>query len=121
MKDQVAIQFEPSESPIEFLLVFVTSKIEINKYTEKLASLLEGDAILWFAYPKRSSKKYDSDITRDDGWQILGKLGFEGVRMVAIDDDWSALRLRKAEYIKTMKRDPKRAMSKTGSNKSKHT
>jgi hypothetical protein len=34
--------------------------------------------------------------------------------MVAIDEDWSALRFRRAEYIKTMTRDEKRAMSTPG-------
>ncbi len=34
--------------------------------------------------------------------------------MVAIDEDWSALRFRRAEFIKTMKRDPSRAGSGQG-------
>ncbi len=45
---------------------------------------------------------------------MLGKLGFEGVRQVAIDEDWSALRFRRVEFIKTMSRDKKRAMSELG-------
>jgi hypothetical protein len=55
-----------------------------------------------------------ADIGRDDSWQPLGDLGFEGVRQVAIDEDWSALRFRHVDYIKTFKRDPKRAMSAKG-------
>ncbi|MEO8473318.1 MAG: hypothetical protein ABI477_14050, partial [Chryseolinea sp.] len=39
-----------------------------------------------------------------NGWAVLGKLGFEPVRMVAIDEDWSALRFRKTSHIKTMTR-----------------
>jgi len=35
---------------------------------------------------------------------VLGKSGFEPVRMVAIDEDWSALRFRKPENIKKMTR-----------------
>ena len=34
----------------------------------------------------------------------MGAAGFEPVRMVAIDEDWSALRFRRAEFIKTMTR-----------------
>jgi hypothetical protein len=34
----------------------------------------------------------------------MGKAGFEPVRMVAIDEDWSALRFRRVEFIKTMNR-----------------
>jgi hypothetical protein len=34
--------------------------------------------------------------------------------MVAIDEDWSALRFRRVEYIKTMARNPKGTISKAG-------
>ena len=64
----------------------------------------EGDAILWICYPKKSSKKYKCDFNRDSGWTVLGAAGYEPVRMVAIDEDWSALRFRKAENIKTLTR-----------------
>jgi len=33
----------------------------------------------------------------------LEAAGFESVRMVAIDEDWSALRFRKSAYVKTAK------------------
>jgi hypothetical protein len=36
------------------------------------AKKAKSDAVVWFAYPKRSSKKYKSGINRDNGWQILG-------------------------------------------------
>lgn len=65
---------------------------------------MEGDGVLWFAYPKGTSKRYKCDFNRDNGWEILGQYGFEPVRMIAIDEYWSALRFRRAEYIKTMKR-----------------
>lgn len=35
---------------------------------------------------------------------MLGGNGFEPVRAVAIDEDWSALRFRKVEFIKKMTR-----------------
>ena len=72
---------------------------------------------MWFAYPKGSSKRYRCGINRDTGWAALGKAGFEGVRMVAIDEDWSAVRFRRAEFIKTMTRDKRWAMSKAGRKK----
>ncbi|MEL6635310.1 MAG: hypothetical protein AAFW73_19430 [Bacteroidota bacterium] len=69
------------------------------------------------AYPKGSSKNYTCDFNRDTGWQVLGNLGWEGVRMVAIDTDWSALRFRRVEYIKKMTRRKRMAMSKGGKDK----
>ena len=74
----------------------------------------EGDAIVWFAYPKRSSKKYRSQIDRDNGWNILGREGFEPVRMVAIDEDLSAIRFRRATFIKSMTRPKEYRLSERG-------
>jgi hypothetical protein len=37
--------------------------------------------------------------------------------MVAIDEDWSGLRFRRAEFIKTMTRGKEHAMSATGRRK----
>jgi hypothetical protein len=79
-----------------------------------IAKKAKGDAVVWFAYPKGTSRKYKSEINRDNEWQVLGELGFEGVRSVAIDEDWSAARFRRVEFIKTMKRDQKYAMTKQG-------
>ena len=72
------------------------------------------DAVIWFAYPKGTSKKYKSEINRDNGWQVLGEGGFEPVRMVAIDEDWSALRFRRVEHIKTMTRAKESRMTAQG-------
>lgn len=61
---------------------------------------IKGDGIVWFAYPKGTSKKYKVEINRNRGWQSVVDAGFEGVRAVAIDEDWSALRYRRIEFIK---------------------
>jgi hypothetical protein len=98
-----------------FIIAFCTKQSEIDKLTPAFAKALEGDGLLWFAYPKGSSKKYKCDFNRDTGWAILGKHGFEPVRMVAIDEDWSALRFRRVEHIKTMTRSF--AMTKEGKEK----
>ena len=89
---------------ITFILVFVTRQSEIDRLIPLIAPKLEGDAILWMCYPKGTSKKYRCDFNRDTGWAILGQYDLESVRMVAIDEDWSALRFRKVEYVKTMTR-----------------
>lgn len=106
---------------IEFILTFVKTKDEIDKITRAVEKKLKGDGIVWFAYPKGSSKKYNVEISRDNGWDILGEIGLEGVRAVAIDDDWSALRFRRVEYIKVMNRNSNSAMTQNGKTKTKAT
>jgi hypothetical protein len=99
---------------IHFSLAFVTKQDELNTIAAEVATKAKGDAIVWFAYPKASSKKYKCEFNRDTGWDALGAAGFEPVRQVAIDADWSALRFRRVEFIKSMKRDPSRASSSEG-------
>ena len=75
---------------------------------------------MWYCYPKKTSKKYKTDIKRDEAcWQSLGPFNLEGVRQVAIDADWSAVRFRKVEYIKTLKRSARMALSEEAKNRIK--
>lgn len=102
----------------DLILVFVYSAADIRKRA-KLAKRLNGDGLLWFAYPKKSSRKYSVDVTRDGGWEPLGALGFEGVRQIAIDADWSALRFRAATRIKSLTRSANMALSPEGKRRTK--
>lgn len=101
-------------SRVTFALAFVTSQEEVDRLAPGLATAAEGDAVIWFAYPKGSSKRYTSTINRERGWRILGDAGFEPVRMVAIDEDWSAVRFRRTEFIKALTRGAEHAISAAG-------
>jgi hypothetical protein len=108
------------KKPTSFLLAFVVKQADLDRIAKQAAAKTEGDAIVWLAYPKKSSKRYRCEFNRDSGWEMLGALGFEGVRMVAIDEDWSALRFRRVEFVKTMTRDPKRAQTAEGKKRTKN-
>ena len=103
-----------SVSQVGFSLAFVTKQKEVDTLGKAIAKKTVGDAVIWFAYPKGSSKKYKSEISRDSGWRVLGDAGFEPVRMVAIDEDWSAVRFRRAGFIKTLTRGKEHRMSAEG-------
>ena len=114
LKDVTIARELTAVKEVEFSLAFVTKQAEVDKFAQAIGKKVKGDAVVWFAYPKGTSKKYKCEFNRDTGWAVLGELGYEPVRMVAIDEDWSALRFRRAEFIKTMKRDAKWAMSAAG-------
>jgi hypothetical protein len=96
----IHLHFE-SVAEIRFSLVFVTSQREVDALAPTIAARAKGDATVWFAYPKGTSKKYKCDFNRDTGWDKLKAAGFNTVRAVAIDEDWTALRFRRVEYIKS--------------------
>jgi hypothetical protein len=90
----------------DFVQVFGTSNEELQSNAKKAVAYAKDDGLLWLCYPKKSSKVYKgSDCSRDSVTGMLSEEGYEPVRQIAIDDDWSALRFRKPEKIKKMVRD----------------
>jgi hypothetical protein len=101
LKDVIIDQKIDPRYPYEFIIIFVKSISDVEQIAPMTIHNLMADGILWFCYPKKTSKKYYSDIDRDHGWKILNDSGLNGIRMVAIDKDWSALRFRNKKYIKS--------------------
>lgn len=104
----------PPHARVTFGIAFATTQAALDTLARTLATAAEGDAILWFCYPKGTSTRYRCEFNRDTGWGVLGALGWEGVRQVAIDEDWSALRFRRVEHVKTLTRAKARAGSAAG-------
>ena len=98
-------------STVSFAMLFATKQNEIDDFIEAINKSLIGDAILWLCYPKGTSKKHQCDFNRDTGWQSIAPYNLEPVRAVAIDADWSALRFRKVDYIKTITRRESHALT----------
>ncbi len=92
------------DDPGAFVVGFVRTLDAVKSFAEQAQQRTEGDAVIWAAYPKGSSKKHQCEFNRDTGWDSFGAAGFEPVRQVAIDEDWSALRFRRVEFIKAMTR-----------------
>jgi hypothetical protein len=84
---------------VGFALVFVTRQADLDRVSGPLVKKAVGDALLWIVYPKGTSRRYTCDFNRDTGFATLRRLGFDSVRQVAIDEDWSALRFRRNEHI----------------------
>lgn len=100
LKDVAVLRDAKKAKTVSFAIAFATKQAEVDALSKVLAAKAEGDALLWFAYPKGTSKRYQCEFNRDTGWDVLRGAGFNSVRMVAIDEDWSALRFRRIEYIK---------------------
>lgn len=94
----------PPGDRADWVLAFGTTLAEVDAFAAGIASRTEGDTVVWFAYPKASSKRHHCEFNRDTGWASVGSVGFEPVRQVAIDEDWSALRFRRVEFIKSLTR-----------------
>lgn len=114
----VAVERE-ARAPLAFGLAFAVTVAERDAACAALCAAADGDAVLWIAYPKGTSKAYRAEFNRDSGWAVLGAAGYEPVSQVAIDADWSALRFRRAEFIPSLKRHPDGAISPQGQARTK--
>jgi hypothetical protein len=96
----------------DYILAFFTSIKETEQIAKELTEMIADEGFLWVCYPKGTSKKYKSDLNRDKTVNVFAPYNFEAVTLVAIDDDWSAIRVKNVDLIKTMKR--KTATSERG-------
>jgi hypothetical protein len=87
--------------PYDFIMIFVRNLAEVESFTSIALHNLLCDGVLWYCYPKKTSKKYRSDIDRDHGWKTLNDAGFKAIRLVSVDNDWSALRFRNIKFIRS--------------------
>ena len=69
------------------VLLFATKKSELPKHIEAVKAT-PPETRVWIAYPKAG--KLDTDLGRDILWALMKDHGFEGVRLVSVDDTWSA-------------------------------
>ena len=91
-----------TESP-EVVLGFVARVADVAPLIARLLPLYARGGRLWIAYPKLSGA-HASDISRDRGWEPLTDAGLLPVTQIAIDTDWSALRWRWRDEIKSITR-----------------
>jgi hypothetical protein len=78
-----------SVSSAGVVILYATSKAEVQDRLPEVRKSLGPEARLWVAYPK--ARKLGTDLNRDILAAALRQHGLETVRMVSIDDTWSAL------------------------------
>ncbi|TAK35225.1 MAG: hypothetical protein EPO21_07170 [Chloroflexota bacterium] len=85
---------EALEGQFDFIHYFVTQKAELERQAPELKAAMKPKGMLWVSYPK--GKALPTDLNRDIIRATLESsgLGLRAVSLVAIDDVWSALRLK---------------------------
>jgi len=77
----------------EAVLLFVNSLAEVEKLAPKAIKAVKPDGMLWMAYAKGTSK-VKTDVNRDKLWAMMRPIGWEAIRMIALDDVWSLMRFK---------------------------
>ena len=93
----ITVNTKPS-GRYDFVHLFVNNREELAALGPAAMNAVKPMAIFWISYPKKTAKT-DTDISRDEGWEVVTDAGFETVAQVAIDDIWSAQRFRPAAEV----------------------
>jgi hypothetical protein len=88
------VELIDGEGEVPNILLYVPDKAHLAKRLPVAGKRLLADGTLWVAYPK--AKKLGTDLNRDSLWKAMEKHGFRGVRLVSLDDTWSAMMFRRA-------------------------
>lgn len=79
----------------DVLVLFAAGQKDLAVYLPVMRAALKPETILWVAYHKGTSQ-IKTDINRDSINAYAQSIGLQGVAMIAIDEDWAALRLKPA-------------------------
>jgi hypothetical protein len=76
----------------EFIHFFTNRRAELEKKLKELRTKISDTGVLWVSWPKKSSGVV-TDVTEDVIRAVALPLGFVDVKVCAIDETWSGLKL----------------------------
>jgi hypothetical protein len=79
------------KGPLDFAILFVKSRSELEKRFSSLRDRLESNGMLWVGWPKKTSG-IASDLTEGVVREYGLEAGLVDVKICAIDDTWSGLK-----------------------------
>jgi hypothetical protein len=87
------VRFESrARRDIDIAHIFVTRRTALRKYLIKLRDVLKPEASVWVSWPKKAAK-VPTDITEDTIREVALPLGFVDIKVCAVTDVWSGLKL----------------------------
>jgi hypothetical protein len=71
---------------------FVTARARLDQELRAAVAKMKQDAAIWISWPKKSSK-VETDITEDTIREVALPLGLVDIKVCAVDEIWSGLKL----------------------------
>ena len=91
LPDDVEFSNRPSVDA-QFIHVFVTRRSDLATRLPELRKKLAHDGTLWISWPKKSAR-VATDVTEDVIRAVALPLGLVDVKVCAVDETWSGLKL----------------------------
>ena len=89
----VVVKWLPqAKSDVEFVHLFATSASQLKRKLESYRKRIVPAGVIWVSWPKKSSGP-KSDITEDRIRDLALPMGLVDVKVCAVDEVWSGLKL----------------------------
>jgi hypothetical protein len=100
-----------------WVMLFASNIEELENYFLSIYNVLAEDSVFWVCFPKKSSG-FQTNLTRDHGWDHVNSSDIDFSTLVSFNDDWSAFlfscksknllsKTRKRDVNKILNYDPK--------------
>ena len=77
---------------VDVVHLFTKSASELDTKLRRWRDAIRNDATVWISWPKKASK-VATDITEDVIREVALPMGYVDVKVCAVDDTWSGLKL----------------------------
>lgn len=91
---------EDESTKYQFTVLFAKNKADVDRLAKSTIDNTEFDSIFWISYPKGGAS-IKTDINRNKLWELMKPYGYRPVSQVSIDNEWSAMRFRPSERMKS--------------------
>lgn len=80
------------DGPIDLVHAFCTEAERLRAAAPRLMAAIRPDGMIWISWPKKASKR-PTDITEDVIRSVILPIGLVDVKVCAVDEVWSGLKL----------------------------
>jgi hypothetical protein len=92
LADSPEVRFVPDGAPADVIVSFVRAAVELAERIDELGARIFPDGAFWVAWPRRAGG-HESDVTDNVIREAVLPHGLVDVKVAAIDDDWSGLKV----------------------------
>jgi len=97
------VVFGKADAKTDLVHLFTQQRAILARHLASLRKTLHDEAVVWVSWPKKSAK-VQTDITEDTIRGVALPLGFVDVKVCAVSDVWSGLKLVVRKELRTPKR-----------------
>ncbi len=80
------------QEPADVVIAFHREAAELSSRIEALGQAIHPNGMVWIAWPRKAGG-HESDVTENGIRDVVLPLGLVDVKVAALDDDWSGLKV----------------------------